>query len=663
MTGSFMPVPGADEYELSSYDAELGAHSVQWVGTPGVKGPAWAKLPLLTVGVLGTQVVWSIEMGYASPFLLELGLSKSWMSLVFVAGPLSGLIVQPLIGAYADRSRSRFGRRRPFMLAGTGVAVVAMMLLGWSREVAGLFGFGNGGAIACAVFSIYLIDFSINAVMSTDRALIVDTLPPQQQEAGNAWAGRMAGVGGVAGFFVGNIDLTTILRWLGNTQLQILSFLTSTLLALAHTSTSWAVTERVLLRDDREQSRSGVISAIRSIWRNMFTLPPSIRTVCFIQFFANLGWYPVLFWTSLWVSDIYKQRTPQGDLSAEVWQADAVRAGSRALFLQAVITLGVSIGAPFLVTESGIRSHNACSALARDDDEDDDGRGTPNSAQWKREEEERARLPLGERVAASVAAGIKAVRSGSAWALPIPGLTLIRFWTIGQAIFAICMFLTWFTTSVGGAYFVIATTGISWALAGWVPYALLGELVLVDPSNEPRTLRNAPVSEVVFSADAERSLAGVHSRSHSRALSHETLGDGPHPLSRLAIPGMEPPDIDEDTTVVLRHSGESERSVSPGSPAPAAESSTADKAGLILGIHNVFIVLPQFLITAISAVIFHMMDATPAPVPGEKEARAATDGPSSPDAVGLVFRIGGASAAAGAYLSYRLARRWQRGEA
>lgn len=88
------------------------------------------------------------------------------------------------------------------MLAGTGVAVFAMMLLGWSREIAGLFGMGNGGAIACAVFSIYLIDFSINAVMSTDRALIVDTLPPQQQEAGNAWAGRMSGIGGVAGFFV-----------------------------------------------------------------------------------------------------------------------------------------------------------------------------------------------------------------------------------------------------------------------------------------------------------------------------------------------------------------------------------------------------------------------------------------------------------------------------
>ncbi|BEJ17284.1 hypothetical protein CspHIS471_0606850 [Cutaneotrichosporon sp. HIS471] len=644
--GSFLPLP-ADEYDINSYDAELGAHSVQWVGTPGVKGPAWARLPLLTVGVLGTQVVWSIEMGYASPFLLELGLSKSWMSLVFVAGPLSGLIVQPLIGAYADRSRSRFGRRRPFMLAGTGVACVAMMLLGWSKEVAGFFGFGNGGAIACAVFSIYLIDFSINAVMSTDRALIVDTLPPQQQEAGNAWAGRMAGVGGVAGFFVGNVDLTTILRWLGHTQLQILSFLTSTILALAHTSTSWAVTERVLLRDDREQSRSGLVSSIRAIWENIFTLPPGIRTVCFIQFFANLGWYPVLFWTSIWVSDIYKQRTPQGNLSAEVWQADAVRAGSRALFLQAVVTLVVSVGAPFVVAESGIRSENPYAALARGDD---DRAGTPNSAQWKREEEERG--------GASLAAVIKAVRSGSAWALPIQGLTLIRAWMIGQIIFAVCMLLTWFTTSVGGAYFVLATTGISWALAGWAPYALLGELVLVDTSNEPRSLRNEPDSEVVFAADAHHS----HSRSHSRMLSHETLDDDHlHALSRLDVPATapQPSDFDEgDTTVILRHSGESEHSApSPGSS--SAEASTADKAGLILGIHNVFIVLPQFLITAISAVIFRMMDADTV---AADNGTVGGDG-SSPDAVGVVFRIGGLSAAAGAYLSYRLAQRWRRGEA
>jgi solute carrier family 45 protein 1/2/4 len=138
----------------------------------------------------------------ASPYLLDLGLSKSWMSLVFMAGPLSGLFVQPLIGVFADRSRSRLGRRRPFMLAGCAICVGAMMLLGWTREISSFFGQGAGLAIALAVWAIYLIDFSINAVMSTDRALVVDTLPPSQQEEGSAWAGRMFGFGSVAGFFV-----------------------------------------------------------------------------------------------------------------------------------------------------------------------------------------------------------------------------------------------------------------------------------------------------------------------------------------------------------------------------------------------------------------------------------------------------------------------------
>lgn len=88
------------------------------------------------------------------------------------------------------------------MLAGCAISVFAMMLLGWTREVSSLMGGGSGLAIGLAVWSIYLIDFSINAVMSTDRALVVDTLPPSLQEEGSAWAGRMFGFGSVAGFFV-----------------------------------------------------------------------------------------------------------------------------------------------------------------------------------------------------------------------------------------------------------------------------------------------------------------------------------------------------------------------------------------------------------------------------------------------------------------------------
>lgn len=100
-----------------------------------------------------------------------------------------------------------------------------------------------------------------------DRALLVDTLPASEQERGNAWAGRMFGLGSVTGFFVcafhvhfafgylfvklthsnsGNVDLTQSLPFLGGTQLQILCGVASSLLIITHFITVFNVKERVL---------------------------------------------------------------------------------------------------------------------------------------------------------------------------------------------------------------------------------------------------------------------------------------------------------------------------------------------------------------------------------------------------------------------------------
>jgi hypothetical protein len=75
----------------------------------------------------------------ASPFLLSLGVSKSMMSVVFLAGPLSGLIVQPLVGVLSDGCKSRLGRRRPFIIGGCILTSLSVMTLGWSKEIAALF--------------------------------------------------------------------------------------------------------------------------------------------------------------------------------------------------------------------------------------------------------------------------------------------------------------------------------------------------------------------------------------------------------------------------------------------------------------------------------------------------------------------------------------------
>jgi solute carrier family 45 protein 1/2/4 len=142
-------------------------------------------------------------MTYCTPYLLELGLTKSKISLVWVAGPLSGLIMQPIVGVLADRSTSPWGRRRPFMFFGTILVSMFLLLLGWTKEVVRYFvkdeESAKGKTIVVAVLAIYGIDFAINAVQGSCRGLVVDTLPISKQQQGSSWASRMVAVGSLIG--------------------------------------------------------------------------------------------------------------------------------------------------------------------------------------------------------------------------------------------------------------------------------------------------------------------------------------------------------------------------------------------------------------------------------------------------------------------------------
>jgi solute carrier family 45 protein 1/2/4 len=129
-------------------------------------------LILLTISIGGLQIAWSVEMSNGSPYLLSLGLSKSLMALVWIAGPLSGTLVQPYVGMLSDNCRIRWGKRKPFMLGGAAATIVSLMFLAWTKEIVGgflgLFGaapdsdFVKVSVIVTAVLFVYVLDFAIN---------------------------------------------------------------------------------------------------------------------------------------------------------------------------------------------------------------------------------------------------------------------------------------------------------------------------------------------------------------------------------------------------------------------------------------------------------------------------------------------------------------------
>lgn len=78
-------------------------------------------------------------MSYINVYLLSLGMTKSMLSFVWIAGPLSGLTMQPVIGVLADSSTSKYGRRRPIMLVGSVIVSLGLCIMAWAKEITNCF--------------------------------------------------------------------------------------------------------------------------------------------------------------------------------------------------------------------------------------------------------------------------------------------------------------------------------------------------------------------------------------------------------------------------------------------------------------------------------------------------------------------------------------------
>ncbi|KAJ7253172.1 major facilitator superfamily domain-containing protein [Mycena rebaudengoi] len=536
MTGGFGSLPLAESYVAN-----------EGVGESRVLGPKWARMPILTVGLLGVQILWSVEMSYASPYLLSLGLAKSNMAIVFLAGPISGFLIHPLIGVLADNSTSRWGRRRPFIMAGCVLSVAGLLLLGYTREFSSLFtGYENHAndivTIWLAILSIYLIDFSINAVQAADRALLVDTLAPSLQPSGNAWAALMLGVGSVVGFYVGNLDLPSLLPFLGSSELQVLAVLVSTLILTGHIITATFVKEKVFVRASGLQKPS-FRTEIRQILSSILTLPWVIRQICIIQFFAWLGWFPVLFYTTMYISDLHS-KTAHGSASPEEVSAEGTRLGSRALFYSAVLALLTNLILPLFISASDTGPHHARTAQANA------GKIATILFRWFK-------------------------------------IHLSTLWAFSHLLFSACMLGTFFASTVEGATVLICLTGFSWAIAQWAPFALLAEAILTSPP---------PKSATIPSREEEDLLLASHPNRAASSISHR---------AQEGVAG-----------------------------------NLSAKAGIILGIHNIFVVIPQFLVTILCAIVFARFDT--AVVDGTLDGKEIViDFPDDrPNPVVYIFRLG-----------------------
>ncbi|THZ54352.1 sucrose transport protein [Aureobasidium pullulans] len=431
------------------------AQAAQWQGAPHVKGSTESiRMVLLTFSLIGLQFTWGTEMTYCTPYLLQLGLTKSKLSLVWIAGPLSGLIMQPIVGIMADKSTSKWGRRRPVMIGGTVIVSICLLILGWTKEIIAAFveegELRREATIFLAVLSIYALDFAINAVQSSCRSLIVDTLPIPKQQLGSAWASRMVAIGHLIGYGAGALDLGSIFgTFIGDTQFKQLTVIAAVALIVAIGVTCWAVDERVLISQGEGVKDEGLVAVLMQIFKTTKNLPKRIQMICWIQFWSWIGWFPFLFYSTTWVGEIYLRY----DAPPEVKQSkdplsDIGRVGSMSLIVFSIVTFVGSITLPWMVKSP----------------EDEKPDFTP-------------------RPPASIAPIVKTVVERKP--------SLLTAWTVAHLIFAGSMVLAPFVTSLRFATVLVAVCGIPWALACWAPFTFIGVEINKLGSSLPTSRRGS----------------------------------------------------------------------------------------------------------------------------------------------------------------------------
>lgn len=140
----------------------------------------------MSFGFFGIQFGWGLQMGNMSAIYEYLGAKESELPLLWLAAPLTGLIVQPIIGVMSDRTwHPVLGRRRPYFLVGAVLASLALLVM------------PHSGALWMAAGLLWILDASVNVSMEPFRAFVADLLPERQRTVGFAMQSVFIGAGAV----------------------------------------------------------------------------------------------------------------------------------------------------------------------------------------------------------------------------------------------------------------------------------------------------------------------------------------------------------------------------------------------------------------------------------------------------------------------------------
>ncbi|AWW32335.1 MFS transporter [Echinicola strongylocentroti] len=254
----------------------------------------------MSFGFLGIQMGFALQNANASRILQTFGADVEHLSLFWLVAPITGMIIQPIIGHYSDHTWTKLGRRRPYFLAGAILAAIGLVLLpNASLFVAFLPALWVGAGF------LMIMDASFNIAMEPFRALVADKLPTDQRTLGFAVQTLLIGLGAVIGSWLPY----TLTEWFGVAttanegivpqNVLWAFFIGATVLVVSILWTVIRTTEYPPEVQDKwdadEDQEHASHNGLSSIFSDFIKMPTTMKQLGLVQFFS---WFALF---SMWV--------------------------------------------------------------------------------------------------------------------------------------------------------------------------------------------------------------------------------------------------------------------------------------------------------------------------------------------------------------------------
>jgi maltose/moltooligosaccharide transporter len=239
----------------------------------------------MSFGFFGIQFGWGLQMANMSAIYQFLGAKEEDIAFLWLAAPLTGLIVQPIVGYFSDRTWNRLGRRKPFFLVGAILSSLALIAM------------PNSSTLWMAAGLLWVLDSSINITMEPFRAFVGDMLPQEQRKTGFAMQSLLIGLGAVLssalpfiltnGFAVSKeatvdspIPPAVRLAFFIGSGVFFAAVLYTILTTREYPPEDVAAFER------HKAESAGLGNAFREIFQGIGSMPKTMRQLAVVQFFT-----------------------------------------------------------------------------------------------------------------------------------------------------------------------------------------------------------------------------------------------------------------------------------------------------------------------------------------------------------------------------------------